>query len=414
MASLIKIKKRIISEIKLITDSHFFKEWLDEEYLGGEKRKMVVINNSFIFRDNIKTVKNKKFICFDISDEKVFNHNKLFVVDGINFNSPFKILHTNTSSNIIKIDEAIKTELKLLGDVLYSVVGKIEDINDITYEFGNSNFKNISLIPTLSSNFEIDKDHIKIKDCNDREDNWLKIEKFCDENDIEISDQLKVAFDKALTYFQDNAFSTLTLPKKFDSSEKYLLDQIALVIDEHLTSYHENILKLDSHPQVMTEVLRISYNFVSDVNKLLTLLINIYDLKPLILWLSISKYLSLDHKFKELPFGFSRKKASLADYESIIKNARNKSFHQLFPFNKSLRFKLDKLDDINVTIFSTHGKKDGNRMTFKDQPLYELLTSFTRVNEQVVSKDFWVKNEAIIKCVHELIISTSESIKLTR
>ena len=53
-------------------------------------------------------------------------------------------------------------------------------------------------------------------------------------------------------------------------------------------------------------------------------------------------------------------------------------------------------------------------MTYKDQELYDLLRSFTRVNEQVVSKNFWVKNEDVMKAVFELINATSEGIKATR
>ncbi len=86
----------------------------------------------------------------------------------------------------------------------------------------------------------------------------------------------------------------------------------------------------------------------------------------------------------------------------------------MFPFNKSLRFELDSLKKVSVTIFANHGKKDGNKMTYKDQELYDLLRSFTRVNEQVVSKNFWIKNENVMKAVHELILATSKGIKATR
>src|SRR5437773_1689297 len=139
-------------------------------------------------------------------------------------------------------------------------------------------------------------------------------------------------------------------------SKKYLLDKISMVIEDHLNTYKANISRIDTDPKAMTEILRISYNFVSDVNKLLTLVINLCDLKPVILWLTLSKYINLDNKFKDLPFGFSKKKASLSDYESIVKNARNKSFHQLFPFNKALRFELEALEKVSVTIFSSYTK----------------------------------------------------------
>ena len=181
-----------------------------------------------------------------------------------------------------------------------------------------------------------------------------------------------------------------------------------------MISYKANISKIETDNNPMIGILRISYNFVTDVNKLLTLVVNLCDLKSLILWLTISEHITLDDKFKDLPFGFSKTKASLADYESVIKNARNKSFHQLFPFNKSLRFQLAALEQVSVTIFSSYTTKNGNTMTYKDQELYELLRGFTRVTEQVVSKNFWIKNELVMQAVQNLITETSTAIKVTR
>lgn len=411
---ILALKTQIISEIANVTKTTSFKDWLNAEPLSTAGNQFVAINNSFIFRESIKTVKSVKYIGFDISPAKTFDTKKIFIVEGIEFNSHFKLFTLTSNHKKIKLEDAIKEELKEIGEVLYTIVGEIQDVNDISEPLSNTHFKKITLIPTLATDFQIVGDEIQIKDYSDRELIWTKIEAHCKTNSLDITDNLPGSIDKAITLFQNNAFSTLSLPKKFNPATKYLLDKISMVIEDHLKTYEANISKIDTDPKAMIEILRISYNFVSDVNKLLALVINLCDLKPIILWLTISKYFNLDNKFKELPFGFSKKKASLSDYESVIKNARNKSFHQLFPFNKSLRFELDALEKVSVTIFSNHGKKDGNKMTYKDQELYNLLRSFTRVNEQVVSKNFWIKNEDVMKAVHELINATSEGIKMTR
>lgn len=408
------LKTKIISEITDVTKTTSFKDWLNAETVSTAGNQFVAINNSFIFRDSIKTVKSTKYIAFDISPTKTFDIKKIFIVEGIGFNSHFKLFTLTANHKKTKLEDAIKDELKEIGEVIYTIVGDIQDVNDITELLSNTHFKKITLVPTLATDFQIVGDEIQIKDYSDRELIWSKIEGHCKTNSLDIAENLPGLIDRAITTFQNNAFSTLSLPKKFNPTTKYLLDKITMVIEDHLKTYNSNINKIDTDPKAMIEILRISYNFVSDVNKLLALVINVCDLKPIILWLTISKYFNLDNKFKELPFGFSKKKASLSDYESVIKNARNKSFHQLFPFNKSLRFELDALEKVSVTIFSNHGKKDGNKMTYKDQELYDLLRSFTRVNEQVVSKNFWIKNEDVMKAVHELINATSEGIKMTR
>lgn len=414
MASIKNIRTSIISEVEIVTNTIFFKDWLNKESVHPSANQFIAINNSFLFREHIKTVKSKKFIAFDISNTKTFDTKKIYIIEGINFISHFKIFSLSSEHIKTTLNDTLKIELKDIGEVIYTIVGDIQDINDISEPLSNTHFKKITLSPTLPSEFQIVNDEIKIKDYADREQIWTLIEAHCSASSLTIADNLPILIDKAITILQNNAFSNLTLPKKFDPNKKYLLDKISLVIEDHLSTYKANITTIDTDPKAMIEILRVSYNFVCDVNKLLALVINLCDLKPIILWLTLSKYFSLDNKFKDLPFGFSKKKASLSDYESVIKNARNKSFHQLFPFNKALRFELEALEKVSVTIFSTYGKKDGNKMTYKDQELYDLLRGFTRVNEQIVSKMFWTKNELVMQAVQELIIATSLGIKATR
>jgi hypothetical protein len=414
MANIKNLCKLIIEEIEKITATNQFKDWLKIETISPTAPQFIAFNNSFIFRENIKTIKSQNFLAFDISNKGKFDVKNAYIVEGINFNSHFRLFNLLPTHIKTNLSDAVKLEIKEIGEVIYTIVGEIHDINTISDNIADVNIKKITLNPTAVIPFEIVNDEVIIKEYIDRENIWAQIKAQCTVNGWNVSENLPVMIDKAITNFQSDAYSTLTIPKAFDPNTNYLLDKISLVIDEHLKTYRINIAKIDIDHQAMIEVLRISYNFVSDVNKLLSLVINLCDLKPIILWLTISNYINLDNKFKDLPFGFSKKKASLSDYESIIKNARNKSFHQLFPFNKSLRFEFDSLKQVSVTIFSNFTKKDGNKMTYKDQELYDLLRGFTRVNEEVVSSNFWVKNEYVMQAVYELINATSEGIKKTK
>lgn len=411
---LLALKKQVILEVTTITETSSFKAWLDEQVIPSHGNQFIIINNSFIFRQSIKTIKSEKYLAFDISTSKEFDTKKCFIIEGVNINSTFKLYTFTSNLKKTKLEDAIKDEIKEIGEVIYTLVGEIQDINDLSESLNNVHFKKITLKPTLPVDFQVVGEEIIIKDYSDREQIWENIEKYCKTNTLEIADNLAGLINSAIDILQNNAFATLILPKEFNPTSNYLLDKISIVIDDHLKIYKSNINKIDSDPKAMIEILRISYNFVSDVNKLLKLVINLCDLKPIMLWLTISKFINLENKFQELSFGFSKKKPSLNDYESVIKNARNKSFHQLFPFNKSLRFELEALKKVSVTIFSNHGNKEGNKMTYKDQELYDLLRSFTRVNEQIVSKSFWIKNEDVMVAIFELIIATSRGIKSTR
>lgn len=414
MANIKNLCIQIIAEIEKIVATQQFKEWLSLETLSTTTNQFIAFNSSFIFRENIKTVKSQKFLAFDISNKGKFDLKKIYVVEGINFNSHFKVFNLLATHKKTSLKDAVKEEINEIGEVIYTIVGEIHDINKISENITDINIKKITLNPNATIPFEIVSDEIIIKEYIDRENIWSQIKVQYTANGWHVSENLPGMIDRAITNLQSNAYSTLKIPKNFDAQTNYLLDKISLVIDEHIKTYKTNIEKIDTDEQAMIEILRISYNFVSDVNKLLSLVINLCDLKPIILWLTISNYINLDNKFKDLPFGFSKKKASLSDYESVIKNARNKSFHQLFPFNKSIKFELDSLKQVSVTIFSNFTKKDGNKMTYKDQELYDLLRGFTRVNEEVVSTNFWIKNEFVMQAVYELITETSEGIKKTK
>lgn len=414
MARVNTIKSKVIAEIESVVKNKAFTDWLNDESIPATGSWFVAINNSFLFRENIGTTKSEKYIAFDISSDKKYKPKKAYIIEGINFNAHYKALPQKPTYKITSLEDAIKIELNEIGEVIYTIVGDIQDINEISHTLNNTTFKKITLSPTLTVDFSIVGDEIKIKDYSDREVIWNYIEAHCTANKIDIPSNFAAIVDTAINVLQREAYSNLHLPKKFDTSKEYLLDRISKVLASHQLSYRANIPHIDTDSKAMVEVLRISYNFVSDVNKLLKLIVNICDLKPIVHWLTISKHIELDNKFKDLPFGFAKTKPSLINYESVIKNARNKSFHQLFPFNKALRFEVDALEKVSVTFFDSYGKKNANQMTYKDQDLFELLRSFTRVNEQIVSKDFWIKNEHVMEAVYSLIVETSASIKLTR
>lgn len=251
------LKKKIISEVSRITETNFFLEWIDTQSTTKIRNQIVAINNSFIFRESIKRSKSGKFIAFDISSTKEFDTNKIFIVEGISFNSTFKLITLTANQKKIKIEKAIKDELKEIGEVIYAIVGEIQDVNEISEQINNANFKKISLIPTLTTDFQVVGEEIRIKDYSDRELIWKKIDNHCKANSIAIANNFPSLIDKALESLQNNAFSTLSIPKKFNPETMYLLDKILIVIENHLESYNKNMGLIDADPKAIIEILRI-------------------------------------------------------------------------------------------------------------------------------------------------------------
>lgn len=408
------IKNQIISELTAISTEPTFVDWLANETIPVGQNCFVVFNNSFLFRGGSKTNKSTKYLACKISSTKAINFSQCYVISGFSLNAPYKIIIDSTTISKTTIIQEIRNELQELGEFVFVLIGEIIDDVQISEPISNNDIIEIILNPSQSNLIDFNDKSILIKDYRDGKLIWDTTEEYLTNAGKRVPDNLSKQLQSALLKLQRRAYSKLEIPSIIDSSKSYLIDEIAEVIQEHITEYSIHINEITTNQQAYNEILRISYNFVSDINKLLVLIMNVCDLKPIVLWLNIHKFLKLDIAFKELPFGFSKTKPSLKIYESLIKNARNKTFHQLFPFTKSLELKIDNLDDIKLRMFSSFNNKGDNSMSYKDKKLAEILLEFTRVVEQPVDNDFWIKNQEVMSSINFLIKATSLSLKLLK
>jgi hypothetical protein len=409
-----QIKTQILAELNTISTEQSFVDWLNSETIPTGQTCYLIFNNSFLFREDIKTVKSPKYLACKISTTKNIDFSQCYVIQGVSLNSPYKIIIDSPSLSKLTIIQEVKNELTNLGELVFVLIGEIIDDVQISESISSADIKEIVLNPTQTDLIEFAGCTLKIKDYSDGNLIWDITEQHLVNEGKNVPSNLSAQIESALLKIQRRAYSKLEIPNVIDSSKKYLIDKITQVIQEHIADYSNNIANISYNQQAYNEILRISYNFVSDINKLLILIINVCDLKPIVLWMNIHKFLKLDITFKELPFGFSNTKPSLKTYETLIKNARNKTFHQLFPFNKSLELRINNLDDIRLRMFSSFNNKSDNEMSYKDKKLAEILLEFTRVVEQSVDNTFWVKNQDVMNSINRLIIGISSSLKVLR
>lgn len=409
-----RIKTQIISELTGISIEQTFVDWLSDETIPTGQSCYVIFNNSFLFRESINTVKSSKYLACKISSTKNIDFNQCYVIEGISLNVPYKIITDSATLRKATIIQEIRQELEQLGEMVFVLIGEIIDDVQISEAISNTDIKEIILNPTQVNLIDFVGNSIRIKDYTDGKLIWDTTEQYLINEGKNVPNNLSSQIESALIKIQRHAYSKLEIPNTIDPAKKYLIDKIIQVVQDHINDYATHIGSITTNQQSYNEILRISYNFVSDINKLLVLIINVCDLKPIVLWMNIHKFLKLDIAFKELPFGFSKTKPSLKIYESLIKNARNKTFHQLFPFNKSLELKIDNLDDIRLRMFSSFNNKSDNTMSYKDKKLAEILLEFTRVVEQSVDNNFWIKNQVVMNSIIALIKSTSSSLKLLK
>jgi hypothetical protein len=127
------------------------------------------------------------------------------------------------------------------------------------------------------------------------------------------------------------------------------------------------------------------------------------------MWGTLCEQVELDAAFAKLPWSAARGKPSLKTYSQAVADARNSAFHNLFPFDKSLRYDLPvgALQDAALILFPQYGSKNEEQLTFRDKELVDVLLEFTRARERRLPPEFWRRNLDVMDATISLFDATS-------
>ena len=270
-------------------------------------------------------------------------------------------------------------------------------------------------IQNATDSVEIANRLITVRDVHDEAPLAETITKLYEDRGSQLPDGLLTALGIALDQLQDCAVASLVLPSQGTELGRGMTDSIVEVLQEQREQY-ASVLASSTTQELsegINEILRIAYNFASDATTYLNLIVSICDLKPIVLWGTIAEHIALSEAFKQLPWSRSRNKPSMKNYTSTISDARNSAFHNLFPFRKSLHLILPQsaLQNAELRIFSEHGKKKDNKLSFQERELIDLLTEFTRARERRVSSWFWQQNLVVMDATIALFSATNSFLK---
>jgi uncharacterized protein with HEPN domain len=196
---------------------------------------------------------------------------------------------------------------------------------------------------------------------------------------------------------------------------KRLRESVSKQRKEYEAALRKCDMKGGSGNSYLREVMRIAYNFADDAIKVLRLLVSVGDIKPALLWCTIHQHLSVAEAFRNLPWTKSRKKPSLESYRDIIAGARNRAFHNLFGFDRTIVADLTSVDvkARQLTFLAPHGSKKGTiTFDYEDREMVEILGELTRAPEVVVPFDFWKKNAEVMESFEKLLESTENALWL--
>lgn len=408
------LRSIINNSVEKVKSHPGFAEWCKSQKIG--EGDLVAINNSFVFRD-VSTTKADSYVVLKHGKENF--HKEIFVATGLNLKNDFVFFSSkNKSLPVIKpINEAIEDQISGIGQVVFVLIGGIQDNVVLEENFTRNGFSIIVWNPECKDLLEISGTKIEIKQPYDEPALWKEFISRCKKNNIAIDEEsTKKEFGVVLDRLQGRAEANLVLPTDTSKVTQGITDSIIEALRERKNDYVKALAKCDGRPEkdrdAFNEVLRISYNFSNDVIPLLKLVISICDLKPIILWAAIGEHYALSEAFRALPWTRSKNKASLKNYISTVGDARNSVFHNLFPIQKALRFSLpsEAFQDVEMLIFSEYTSK-GNKLTYQDKDLVDLFLEFTRARQRPVPSDFWEKNVDVMDKVIDLFDATNKVLK---
>jgi len=315
---------------------------------------------------------------------------------------------------------AITQQKKALGQLVFGLIGIVNEDRRVEVTPQSGSIKRIVWNPSASKLLAIAGDAVEIKSVDDEETLWAAYQRAADAAGLTVLPQTQAEFAEALDTLLGLGAASLRLPDGDTRARIGVLDTIVKALREHVSAYTTALAKYnraqaaDARKTHFNEVLRVAYAFSQEASTLLKLIVSVCDLKPLVLWPTIDRHHQLSEALKSLPWTRSRRKPSLKGYIELVGDARNRAFHNVFPFDKALHFELPQgaLAGAELRIFSEFGSRShGNELNFHDKPLAEVMLAFTRARQRPTPDAFWQKNEGVMNCMIDLFADTNEVLK---
>lgn len=411
-----ELKSIILNGVKQLTVTEAFSSWFSQA--NSTSGDGVIINNSFIYRKPlIKTSKNNQYLCLKVSNGSVDVRN-VFVARPGELNSEFKLFKAQSANfpKLEPLDEALIRETERLGRLIFVLIGELRETS-IETPVNHESVNKLIFNPASGSSavtLESGKKVIVVNQLADRESAWNDIKS---EFMIKTSGNLvglETAFSDAFEKLQDKARLTLVLPgTTAGTGATSFISQLRHSVSEQRKLYKAALRRSRTggtvKEQHLREVMRIGYNFAADAIKVLQLLVSVADLKAVVLWCTVKEHFDIAEAFHNLPWSRSHKKPSLERYKEIIGGARNRAFHNLLAFDRTIEADLEGVDvkARRLTLLPAHGQRNRtSAFDYEDRELVEILAGLTRAPEVAVPFEFWEKNLAIIESFERLLEKT--------
>lgn len=417
-----QVEHNVINEINMLRENQPFNQKILDE--GIKEGDYVAINNCFVLRENFITNKNNQYLLFRYPKAKAdIDISDVFVASPNSFNTDISVIHSS-QLRIVKtrsLSEAIDEEIENIGQLIFFLIGELSETEHCV-EISNKHIKLLKFSPNHMSSELEDSSLGKVIVTNqllDPELTWKSIESKLDNVPGMDKNNLYKSYIQSFLKLTGEIRMKLTMPTGSESRVKNsFISKLQTSIREQREEYDKALGPLGGFKGTefnIREIMRIAYNFSDDAIKMHKLLVCLADLKGIILWNTLNSHFDFAESIRNLPLFKDEKKASLKQYVSKIKNARNNSFHQLFTINQTIEADLTgiSIPARKLTLFHPYNmRKNSVALDYKDREIVEILQELTRTPEEVVSQEFWVKNYQVMISFENLLKSTENALWL--
>jgi len=383
----------------------------------SQSPSLIVFNNSFLFRDKSKIKTTKSPYCLAIKSFPPVDEPNIVVAE-YSLNRDWDFIHPKAKTYPVynNLRESILSQLNNLGEIIYILIGKVGFPQVISETINSSPFSEVVFDSNIHDLHILGDQIIANPNINDIEI-WHLFKQKTSLSDTEV-EKLRSRFFETLEKLRKNLLCPLVIPTKGSDLEETFFDEILIALEDEIRSYESSlkawIEKSDENIN-FNNILRISYNFVDDIEKLLRLIVNISDLKPILFWMTIHSQYVLKSEFSKLDWQKTNK-PSIPEYSRLIKGARNSRFHNMMNMKNTIEVDMNRISiqAKRLVFFNEYSNKGKNNFEFKDQQLIDVLIEFNRAAEKSVSDSFWTQNLAIMNAAYNLVFDFTDSLKLLR
>jgi hypothetical protein len=419
-----KVVSRIRQSVQALLAGEPFTSWFAGQQV--DDNDYIFFNNSFVYRDRVKTTKNPSYFGLRCNAKKQPDTKSLLVAQLPQVNADFKHF-SHKSKNLPEIkslDAGLADQLDGLGQLVFVLIGTIGASKETTIKINHTLIKRLrfrsSPVPVALD----DEDVVNVANVLDPEAVWQQLTEIAKQRGLiqdRLPDSLEGPFVDAFEKLQQEACTHVAIPSGTPKNLKgtilgKLIDVLERECSEYQCSLQKCLATATPERETFNNLLRIAYNFAADATPFIDLLVSICDLKPVLLWCTLIEHFELATAFRKLPWSKSKKKPSLDRYEEIIAGARNHAFHNLFGFQHSMEVDVSTLalKARRLRLFRPFAQRKERSLEFEDQEIIDLLTQFTRAPETAVSMPFWERNHEVMKATHQLLQQTLEALVLLR